>query len=352
MDRIFYKSPYDITLPLPVVQATGGENEYGTFTIEPLDRGWAITLGNSLRRVLLGSLTGAAITSVKIDSVYHEFATIPGMREQVLDFLLNVKGIRIRPLAKRPGRLRLEVSGEGHVTAADIRSTTDFEIVNPEHYLGSLTSRDAHLAAEFEVNLGVGYKPAVDQAESETRGTMPLDAVFTPIKSVAYRSESARTSGNPYSERLVIEINTDGTVTASEALKQASRILHENFSRLARFDETSPDDALLPNLSPEVANMLIEDLKLQPRTMNALTRNKITKVSEILIRSDKELMALHNFGKKAYDEVKMVLRERGLIPPLADEGNAADNTKDVMPDAVPASADAKDTEDTEDTNET
>ena len=220
MEALVYESPYDYKPLSPSVKVEEESGNYGRFEVAPLERGWGNTLGNSLRRVLLSSLIGAAVTAVRLEDVYHEFTSLPGVKEQVLDFLLNVKGIRIRALGQRPGRLRLEVRGQGEVTAGDIRNTSDFEVVNPEHHLAFLTDNDAELAAEFEVNLGFGYKKAASDVDSMPAGFMPLDAVFTPIKRVAYRTESTTIEKHTDCEKLILEIWTDGAITPEQALKK------------------------------------------------------------------------------------------------------------------------------------
>ena len=307
----------------PEIRQLESEDRYGKFAIEPLDPGYGMTLGNPLRRVLYGSLTGTAVTWVKVESVLHEYATISHMKEEVSEFLLNVKGIRLRSESDRPGKLRLEVAGEGEVCAADIMASSNFEVVNPELHLATLDSPEAKLAVEFNVEQGVGYKEAAS-GNDQSIGTLPVDAIFTPIRKVNYRVEPTRVGQRTDYERLVIEIWTDGTIQPIEALRQAGDLLMNKFFLFAKVQMDSSEagsPVLIPSLSPEKYNIVVERLDLSSRTLNCLKRAGIDKVGEVLEKSKEELIAIRNFGEKSYTELFDQLRAMDLLPPNLDPKN-------------------------------
>ena len=308
----------------PEIKQLEFADRYGKFAIEPLEPGYGMTLGNPLRRVLYGSLTGTAVTWIKVEGVLHEYATIAHMKEEVSEFLLNVKGIRLRSETDRPGKLRLEVAGEGEVCAADIMASSNFEVVNPELHLATLDAPEAKLAVEFNVEQGVGYKEATSGSD-QAIGTLPVDAVFTPIRKVNYRVEPTRVGQRTDYERLVVEIWTDGTVEPIEALRQSGEILMNKFFLFAKVqmdlsDAGSP--VLIPSISPEKYNIVVEKLELSSRTLNCLKRAGIDKVGEVLEKSKDELIAIRNFGEKSYTELFDQLRAMDLLPPNLDPKNA------------------------------
>jgi DNA-directed RNA polymerase subunit alpha len=291
---------------------------------EPLDRGFGITLGNALRRVLLGSLRGAAVTWIRIEGIQHEFSTIAHMKEDATEFLLNVKGLRFRPLTGQEGRLVLEVEGENVVHAGDIKQSTDFEIANPELYLATLDSGKAKLYVEFNVALGKGYVPA-GHGDGLPIGTIPVDAIFTPVQKVSYVVEPVRTGEYIGFEKLLLDVWTDGTISAAEALSQSSQILKEQFATFlavvqagAREGGGPPAAAL--GVTTEQYEMPLEKLGLSPRVFNCLRRNKITKVGELLEKSERDLMSMKKLGKKSLEELKEQLKEKGLSL-MAEEGD-------------------------------
>ena len=308
----------------PEIKQLEFADRYGKFAIEPLEPGYGMTLGNPLRRVLYGSLTGTAVTWIKVEGVLHEYATIAHMKEEVSEFLLNVKGIRLRSETDRPGKLRLEVAGEGEVCAADIMASSNFEVVNPELHLATLDAPEAKLAVEFNVEQGVGYKEATSGSD-QAIGTLPVDAVFTPIRKVNYRVEPTRVGQRTDYERLVVEIWTDGTVEPIEALRQSGEILMNKFFLFAKVQMDSSEagsPVLIPSISPEKYNIVVEKLELSSRTLNCLKRAGIDKVGEVLEKSKEELIAIRNFGEKSYAELFDQLRAMDLLPPNVDPNDA------------------------------
>lgn len=307
-------------------------DRYGKFAIEPLEPGFGMTLGNPLRRVLYGSLTGTAITWIKIEDVLHEYATISHMKEEVSEFLLNVKGIRLRSDTDRPGKLRLEVAGEGEVCAADIMASSNFEVVNPELHLATLDSPEAKLAVEFNVEQGVGYKEATS-GNDQVIGTLPVDAVFTPIRKVNYRVEPTRVGQRTDYERLVIEVWTDGTVEPIDALRQSGEVLMNKFFLFAKVQMDSSEagsPVLIPSISPEKYNVTVETLQLSSRTLNCLKRAGIDKVGEVLEKSKEELIAIRNFGEKSYAELFDQLRAMDLLPENLDPQNFEEDEEQAV----------------------
>jgi len=305
----------------PQIECTEISEKYGRFVIEPLERGFSITLGNALRRVLLSSLPGAAVTWIRIEGVQHEFSTIPGMKEDTIEFLLNIKALRLRSLFPRAGKLILEAEGEGRVLAGDIKSSADFEVVNPDLHLATLDSPDVKLIVEFNVEQGKGYVPA-GKSDDLPLGAIPVDAIFTPVRKVNYSVEPTRVGQVSGYERLILELWTDGTISPIEAMSQSAQILIEQFQlfyELAsvplRVGEKQPR---LP-ISLEQYNMTIEQLGLSVRTFNCLKRAGIAKVGELFERSEEELLTIRNFGLKALEEVKGQLKAQGFISEKGEE---------------------------------
>ena len=308
----------------PDIRVIESEETYGRVAVEPLQRGFGLTIGNPLRRILLSSTHGSAITWVKIDDVVHEYAAIPGVKEEVMEILLNVKRIRIRSQSDRAGKMRLDVTGEGRVCAGDISTSSDFEIVNPELHLATLDDDESHLAVEFNVEQGVGYQPAVpsDGTTNPPVGVLPVDAVFSPVRKVNYHVERTRVGQVTDYERLVMEVWTDGTIKPVEAVQQAAENLVNHFflfSNLNRVAEEGIDRAPLV-VSPEIYQTPIEKLELSPRTLNCLKRAHISKVGEVLEMSDEDLLKIRNFGDKSLVELQAKLAEHGIVGPGSQEG--------------------------------
>ena len=307
-------------LSLPKVECIESTETYGRFVAEPLERGFGVTLGNSLRRVLLSSLSGAAITWVEIEGVHHEFSTIPHVKEDTTDFLLNTRAVRIRPLSQLPGKLRLEVEGEGEVCAADIKTSADFEIANPELHLATLDSPEAKLRVEFNVELGRGYVPA-SSSDSLPIGAIPIDAIFTPVRKAHYTLEPSSLIEGTNQEKLTLEVWTDGTLAPIEAVTQSAAILMEQFScfrELARaLVEEGAELAWQGLIPPEQYNMPLDQLNISTHTYNSLRRGGITTLGQILEKGIEGLCALAGFGAKSRDEVEAALK--GLDLPFIPE---------------------------------
>ena len=311
----------------PDVHVLESEDTYGKVAVEPLQRGFGLTIGNPLRRILLSSTTGSAITWVKIEDVVHEYTVIPGVKEEVMELLLNVKRIRIRAQSDRAGKMRLDVAGGGRICAGDIATSSDFEIVNPELHLATLDSEDAHLSIEFNVEQGVGYQPATlsDVSDSLPVGVLPVDAIFSPVRKVNYAVERTRVGQATDYERLILEVWTDGTIKPVEAVRRAAETLVNHFflfSNLDRAAEAGVDRTPMM-ISPEIYQTPIERLELSPRTLNCLKRAHITKVGEVLEMADEELLKIRNFGEKSLTELREKLTERGITPQLEASPDAA-----------------------------
>lgn len=308
-------------LVTPKVECVESTNIYGRFVAEPLERGFGTTLGNSLRRVLLGSLLGAAVNWIRIEGIQHEFSAIPNIREDATEFILNVKSLRLRPITQQPGMLFLGVEGQRQVHASDIKPSVDFEIANPELYLVTLDSDEAKFYVEFNVALGRGYEPA-SHSDGLPIGVIPVDAIFTPVRKVNYLIEPTRIGPYTGYEKLILDIWTDGTISPVEALSKSADILREQFSvfsflALAPSTETE-DGATALSISPEQYDLPLEQLGLPPRVSNCLRRNKINKVGELLEKSEEDLLSLRKLGQRSLDEVKERLKEQGLS--LRSEG--------------------------------
>jgi DNA-directed RNA polymerase subunit alpha len=309
------------TLILPKIESDALTRDYGRFIIGAMERGFGVTLGNALRRVLLSSLPGAAITSMRITDVYHEFSDIPNVREDVTQLMLNVKQIRLRMRGEGPLRMRLEVRGEGVVTAGDIQAPPEIEIVNPELYLLTTDTNKARLDIEFQVETGRGYSPA-EQRGRLPIGELPVDAIFSPVRRVSFSVEPARIGNITNYDRLTMEIWTDGTIRPQEALAQAAHILVDHLNLICGISVEEPLPEIGPasvrkSLPTEWHNRPIDDLDLSVRVYNALKRTGISTVGELLEMMEKsggDLTGLRNFGEKSMAELKDKLRARGLLP--------------------------------------
>lgn len=316
-------------LAIPKIELVESAENFGRFKAEPLEKGFGVTLGNSLRRILLSYLPGATVTRVKIDGVMHEFTVIPHAKEDVTEFVLNVKALRLKSLTERPGKLTLEAEGEGKVCAADIKPSADFEIANPELCLLTLSSPKAKLHIEFDVELGAGYRLA-EANDSLPAGTIPVDAVFTPIRKVNFATEPVHVGREVSQERLFLDVWTDGTTTPSDAVSQAASILMEQLAPFAEFvkvtEAKAEEQAVRATIPDEKYNMPVEQLDLSVRTMNCLRRSGITTVGELVTKKPKELLKLRNFGQKSFQEIEGKLKSLDLS--LAPDDEVKETKKD------------------------
>jgi len=293
-----------------------------TFTVEPLHNGYGMTLGNSLRRVLLSSISGAAITSFKIEGVTHEFTTVPGVKEDVVDIMMNLKGIRFRVYGEEAQTLRIVKQGKGTITAKDIQTNADVEVVNPEHVIATIDDDKAKVVMDLTVEVGRGYRTIEEGAARKASDAIALDAIFSPVLRVRYKVENTRVGQATDLDKLLITVDTDGSITPSDAFEEAAAILVNQYTALAGKTRvaapiSTSDNGLIggdSNLGDEPAalNTSIEDLNLSARTTNALINNDIHSIKDLFSLNDAELRELKGFGSKALDEVKEKLAELEL----------------------------------------
>ena len=310
-----------MNLVLPKVEADAQARNYGRFIIGPMESGYGITIGNALRRILLSSLEGAAIVSMQVRGIHHEFSTIPHVREDMTSLLLNLKQIRFRFAegAEDQARLRLEVKGEGVVVAGDIVCPPILEVINPEQYLLTTDSPEADLEIEMTVSLGRGYSPAEERGKLPV-AEIPTDAIFSPVRRVSYKVERARIGQISNFDRLIMEVWTDGTISPAEALSTGAQLVVKHMAAIADVGdvtlevEPEVEESWIPE---RIAETNIEDLDLSVRAFNCLKRAGITRVGEILEkleRDEEELLAIRNFGQKSLDELKLNLEAKGFWP--------------------------------------
>lgn len=306
-----------LNMVLPRIEVEASSQNYGHFVISPLESGYGITLGNALRRVLLSTLEGAAITSIRISGIHHEFSAIPHVREDTTQLILNVKQIRLKSRSEDPVRIHVEVTSEGPITAGDIVCPPDVEIMNPDQYLLTADSNDVDMDIEMVVEMGRGYSPA----EERTRlplGEIPVDAIYSPVRKAAYRVERTRIGQQTDYDKLNLEIWTDGTIAPDAALRESAKILVQHLSLLAGAEVVAVEPVKQEEhgIPPRINDAPIEELELTVRAYNCLKRAGITKVGEILRRMEKgeeEMLAIRNFGKKSLDELVDKLREKNYL---------------------------------------
>jgi DNA-directed RNA polymerase subunit alpha len=298
-------------LSIPTVICVESSVNYGRFLAEPLEPGFGVTLGNALRRVLLSSLPGAAVTWVKIEGMQHEFSPIPNVKEDAMEFLLNIKQLRLCPLSRQPGQLLLEVEGEGKVCAADIKPSADFRVANPELYLASLDSSKARLYVELNVELGRGYMPA-KSADGLPVGALPVDAIFSPVQKVNFSVESIKPGQEGSPERLILEIWTDATIFPWEALSQSAIILLNQFSPFRDFEVPM---ARALSILPEQYDTPLEELNLSTRSYNSLRRAGIFTLGQLIEKSREGLPPLPGLGAKSRAEVEELMAKLGSPVP-------------------------------------
>ena len=296
---------------------------YGKFVVEPLERGYGTTLGNSLRRILLSSLPGVAVTSVKIDGILHEFSTIPGVKEDVTEIILNLNKLAVKLNGENTKRVLINAIGPKEVTAADILGDSDVEIFNPELHIATL-EENATLIMEINLARGRGYVPAeMNKDENTPISVIPTDSIFTPVRKVNFTVENTRVGQVTDYDRLVLEIWTDGSVTPSEGVSIGSKIMQEHLSLFVELTDSAEGMEIMvekeENQKEKALEMTIEELELSVRSFNCLKRAAINTVEELTHRSEEDMMKVRNLGKKSLDEVKHKLEELGLSLKQSDE---------------------------------
>ena len=300
-------------IPLPltpkIVEKKGNK---ATFEIEALYPGYGVTIGNSLRRVLLSSLPGAAITQVKIKGVSHEFSTIPGVMEDVISILLNLKQLRFRVFSEEPQIGTLKIKGEKKVKGSNFKLPPQVELINQDAPVATLTNKKAQLEMEIQIEKGFGYLPVERRKKGRLEiGTIALDAIFTPVRNVAFRVENMRVGERTDFDRLILEIETDGTISPEDAFYQAAQILTQHFSFLG--EKFKPKEEKLPKKpEKELDQIGVEELKISTRTLNALLKNNVKTVAGILRKNEKSLLELEGMGGKGIKEIKKALKKLGL----------------------------------------
>lgn len=315
------------SLVTPTLEREAEARNYAKFVVSPLERGYGVTLGNSLRRVLLSSLDGTAVTSMRISDTLHEFSDIPGVREDVLQVMLQVKQLRINMFEGDVSHMHLDVSGEGVVTAADIQTTAEIEIVNPELYLFTVDDPKTQLSIDFTVERGRGYLPSDERVGDLPIGELPVDAIFSPVTRVNFDVGSARVGQSTNYDRLELEIWTDGTTKPEEALAKAGKILIDQFRLIAGVKEELLEIAEekveeTDHISSETADMPIENLDLSVRVFNSLKRTGVTTVGdviELLDKGEEAVMSIRNFGEKSLDELRQKMTEKGFLKEENDD---------------------------------
>ena len=300
----------------PNITKIDENKDYGVFVVEPLERGYGTTLGNSLRRVLLASLPGAAVTSINIEGVLHEFDTVPGVREDVMQIILNVKGIAVKSYVQDEKIIELDVEGPAEVTAGDILTDSDIEIVNPDHYLFTI-GEGASLKATLTVNSGRGYVPADQNKKDDAPvGTLAVDSIYTPVTKVNYQVEPARVGSNDGFDKLTLEILTNGTIIPEDALGLSARILTEHLNLFTNLTEIAIATDVMKEVDTasddRVLERTIEELDLSVRSYNCLKRAGINTVHDLTEKSEAEMMKVRNLGRKSLEEVKLKLIDLGL----------------------------------------
>jgi DNA-directed RNA polymerase subunit alpha len=305
---------------MPKIEREAEARNYGKFVISPLEHGYGVTLGNSLRRVLLSSLEGAAVTSIRIIDVLHEFSDIPGVREDVLQVMLQVKQLRIIMEGVDTIRMHLEVRGEGVVTAADIIAPPEIKIINPDLYLFTADNNKVRLDIEFTVERGRGYAPSNERGRMPI-GELPVDAIFGPVKRINWEVQSARVGQSTNYDKLILEIWTDGAIAPETALSTSAKILIEHLRYVAGISEETLTIAMEKEVSgsrltSEVAETPVESLDLSVRVFNSLKRTGIITVGdvlELLEKGDQAVMSIRNFGEKSLEELRLKMREKGYL---------------------------------------
>jgi DNA-directed RNA polymerase subunit alpha len=302
-----------------VIDESSYSNSFGRFTIQPLERGFAVTIGNSLRRVLLSSLPGAAITAIKIDGILHEFSTVPGVREDVTEIILNLKQVRLKLLNKKPVKFDVKLSGPMEFKASDLsKFSNEIEVLNPELKIATLNS-SANLSMEIRVGYGKGYVTSGEQVfQDKTIGLIPIDSIFTPIKNVKYEIENVRIGDRNDFEKLVLEITTDGSITPEDALTQSAKILNDHLRLFINYDtepveqKQTKEEDLEKERIKKILMTNVEELELSVRAYNCLKSANIKTLADLVRRQESEMLKFRNFGRKSLSELTAKIESFGL----------------------------------------
>ena len=314
--EVIHKNWNDLIKPNRLVVEPGADPQrVATVVAEPLERGFGLTLGNALRRVLLSALQGAAVTSVQIDGVLHEFSSIPGVREDVTDIVLNIKALALRMHGEGPKRMVLKAKGPGEVRAGDIEAGHDIEILNPDLVICTLDEK-ANLSMELTVESGKGYVSApLELTEESPIGLIPVDAGYSPIKRVSYKVDKTREGQILDYDRLIMQVETNGTLTPEDAVAYAARILQDQFQLFINFEEpraaTTEETSIEPEFNPNLLRK-VEELELSVRSANCLKNDNIVYIGDLIQKSEGEMLRTPNFGRKSLNEIKEVLAQMGL----------------------------------------
>ena len=298
-----------------VIEVGGDDRQVATVVAEPLERGFGLTLGNALRRVLLSSLHGAAVTSIQVDGVLHEFSSIPGVREDVTDIVLNVKGLALRMHGEGPRRMTLKADGPGEVRAGVIQTGHDIEVMNPDLVICTLDEKAA-LSMELTVESGKGYVPASQhRAEDVPIGLIPVDALYSPVRQVAYKVENSREGQILDYDKLTLEVQTNGTVTPDDAVAYAARILQDQLQLFINFEEPRTEEKIEEQILPGFSRHLlrkVDELELSVRSANCLKNDNIVYIGDLIQKTETEMLRTPNFGRKSLNEIKEILAQMGL----------------------------------------
>ncbi|MEA1937951.1 MAG: DNA-directed RNA polymerase subunit alpha [Pseudomonadota bacterium] len=328
-----YKNWQELIKPNTLdIQESADKSTKATIVVEPLERGYGLTLGNALRRVLLSSLQGAAVTAIQINGVLHEFSTVPGAREDVTDIVLNIKGLALRLHAEGPKRMTLKATGPGEVTAAQIETGADIEILNPETTICHL-DRDAKLSMEFTIESGKGYRPAsANRIEDAPIGLIPVDSIFSPVRKVTYSVENTRVGQITDYDKLTMAIETSGTIKPEDSVALAARILQDQLRVFVNFNEPDAQaESEKRDDLPFNKNLLrkVEELELSVRSANCLKNDNIIYIGDLVQKTEAEMLRTPNFGRKSLNEIKEVLTGMGLTLGMQVLGWPPENIEDL-----------------------
>ncbi len=323
----------DLIKPDRIAVKKSNERTHATIVADPLERGFGLTLGNALRRVLLSSLQGAAVTAIQVEGVVHEFSSIPGVREDMTDIVLNVKSIALAMYADGPKKMHLRAKGPCEVTAGMIEAGADIEIMNPELVIGTL-DKGASLEMELTVNTGKGYRPAAqNRPEDAPVGLIPVDSIFSPVRKVSYEVEDTRVGQETDYDKLTIQIETNGTVTPEDAVALAARIMQEQVKSFINFDDPAEQETKeKASELPFNANLLkrVEELELSVRSANCLKNDNIVYIGDLVQKSEADMLRTPNFGRKSLNEIKEVLTQMELTLGMDIEGWPPENIEELI----------------------